>query len=445
METTLEKNSATNGKLTVNISQADYKPEVDKKLKQYSKTAQIKGFRPGMVPMGLIQKMYGKNIMVDEVINLVNAQISDYIKENKIKTVGEPIPNTEEENKIDWDNDKDFNFVYDLGFASDFSVNLDALPAIKLYEIEPSDDRVNEAIADMKKRFGDDIHPEEVEAGDIVFGKLSQGEYLLETAIPTDKLSENSVNKFKGLEKGSSLAFDIQTIFADLHSLSLATSKSDEEAAEMHGEYNFEVTDITRTAPAEMNQAFFDKVLGEGKVTDEAGLREEVRAIIKENYARESQHLLDFEAEKALLNNIKIELPDEFLKKWLFDINQGKFEMDVIEKDYTGFARGLRMDLIRNEIASENDVKVEMSDVEEEVKAEMRNYFGGSNFEGMEDMLDNMAKKTLKENKDNAFQKYFNNAFGKKIVAFLKTKLKVETQNVSLEEFNKVAEAAYVI
>jgi trigger factor len=447
METTLEKITATNGKLTVQVLEADYKPEVDKKLKQYTKTALIKGFRPGHVPASLIQKMYGKSIMVDEVINMVSKQVGDYLKENKVRTVGEPLPNQDEASRIDWDNQKEFSFVYDLGIASDFTVDLDVLPAVKLYDIEPADARIDESLADMRMRFGKTTHPEEAEVGDIAFGKLTQAstEFLLETGIPTDKLSEESANKFKGLEKGSVLAFDIQTIFDSVKSLSLATSLSEEEAAKMQGEFSFEVTDITRTEPADIDQEFFDKVLGEGKVTDIEGLRAEIRTIIKENYAREAGFLMEFETEKTLLNNIPIELPDEFLKNWLIQINEGKFEMEVIEKDYPAFARGLRMDLIRNEIATENKIEVVMKDVEEEAAAEYRGYFGGGGFEGMDEMIDKMVKRTLQENKDNVFQKYFNAAFSKKVLGFLKTKLKVETQTIPVEDFNKIAEATYGI
>ncbi|WP_259016254.1 trigger factor [Emticicia fluvialis] len=446
METIFEKTSATTGRLTVNVTEADYKPEVDKKIKQYTKTAQVKGFRPGMVPKEYIQKLYGKSILVDEVINLVSKSTNDYITDNKLRVVGDPKPDNELSSKVDWDNSKEFTFAYDLGLASDFTVDLSAIPAVTNYDIEPTEDKVNEAIEDIRRRFGKDAEAEEVEKEDLVFGTLKQESSEIEikdATISTGRVNEDAFHIFKGLEKGSSVKFDIQSIFANVKDLGYATGKSEEEAAAMAGEFEFTVEKITRVAAADIDQEFFDKALGEGKVSNEEEFRAEIRNIVKENYDRESNYLLDFEVEKTLLNNIHIELPDAFLKDWLLIINEGKFTAEDIDKDYDAFARGLRMDLIRNEVAANNEIKLEYNDIVDEVKAEMRNYFGAYSYEGLEDIIDNMARKTLKENKDNAVRKYTDRAFGKKVREFLKANLTVEKKTVQVDEFNKIAEEVY--
>lgn len=446
METTLDRISSTQGKLKVTLIEADYKPEVDKKIKQYSKTAQIKGFRPGMVPKEYIQKLHGKSILVDEVINMVSKTVNDYIAENKLRVVGDPMPDNEAAQNIDWDNQKEFTFEYEIGTASDFSVDLSKIPAIKTYDIAVSEDKIEDAIADVRKRFGKDEEVEEVEAGDMIFGTLKQesSEFEVKDAtIPTDRVKEESAHIFKGLEKGSSVKFDIQSIFSNTKDLGFATGKTEEEAAALSGEFELTVEKITRVGTAELNQELFDQALGQGKVSNEEEFRAEISKIIGENYSRESEHLLDFEVEKTLLDNISIELPDEFLKKWLFNINEGKFTVEDIEKDYDAFAKGLRMDLIRNEVASNSDIKLEYTDIVEEVKAEMRNYFGGYAYEGLDEMIDQMARKTLKENKDNAVRRYTDRAFGKKVREYLKANIAVEKASVSVEDFNKVAETVY--
>lgn len=446
METTLDRISSTQGKLKVTLIEADYKPEVDKKIKQYSKTAQIKGFRPGMVPKEYIQKLHGKSILVDEVINMVSKTVNDYIAENKLRVVGDPMPDNEAAQNIDWDNQKEFTFEYEIGTASDFSVDLSKIPAIKTYDIAVSEDKIEDAIADVRKRFGKDEEVEEVEAGDMIFGTLKQesSEFEVKDAtIPTDRVKEESAHIFKGLEKGSSVKFDIQSIFSNTKDLGFATGKTEEEAAALSGEFELTVEKITRVGTAELNQELFDQALGQGKVSNEEEFRAEISKIIGENYSRESEHLLDFEVEKTLLENISIELPDEFLKKWLFNINEGKFTVEDIEKDYDAFAKGLRMDLIRNEVASNSDIKLEYTDIVEEVKAEMRNYFGGYAYEGLDEMIDQMARKTLKENKDNAVRRYTDRAFGKKVREYLKANIAVEKASVSVEDFNKVAETVY--
>ena len=446
METTLDRISSTQGKLKVTLIEADYKPEVDKKIKQYSKTAQIKGFRPGMVPKEYIKKLHGKSILVDEVINMVSKTVNDYIAENKLRVVGDPLPDNEAAQNIDWDNQKEFTFEYEIGTASDFSVDLSTIPTIKTYDIAVSEDKIEEAIADVRKRFGKDTEVEEVEAGDMIFGTLKQesSEFDVKDAtIPTERVKEESAHIFKGLEKGSSVKFDIQSIFSNTKDLGFATGKTEEEASALIGEFELTVEKITRVGTAELNQELFDQALGQEKVSSEEEFRAEISKIIGENYSRESEHLLDFEVEKTLLDNVSIELPDEFLKKWLFNINEGKFTVEDIEKDYDAFAKGLRMDLIRNEVASNSDIKLEYTDIVEEVKAEMKNYFGGYAYEGLEEMIDQMARKTLKENKDNAVRRYTDRAFGKKVREFLKANVSVEKVSMSVEDFNKVAEAVY--
>lgn len=447
METTFDKYAATNARLTVTLEEADYQPEVDKKLKQYAKTAQIKGFRPGHVPMGYIKKVYGKSVLVDEVLNAVSKQVNQYILDNKLAVVGDPMPN-EEAYSIDWDTQKTFTFAYEVGLASDFSLDLAQLPAIVQYSIEPAEARVDEAIEDLRRRFAGEETPESVEIGDLVFGMLTQSstEFSFQSGIPTDKVVESAQHIFKGLEVGSSVSFDIQGLFATVRELGFATGKSDEEAAALSGVFEFAVTRITRPVLAEMNQEFFDKAVGPNKVTNEEELRAEIKSIIAQNYDRESQLLLDYDIEKSLLEATQIQLPEEFLKNWLFKINEGKFTEEEINKDYPAFARGLRLDLIKNHIAQDNEaIKVEYPDVVEEVKAEIYNYFGGQQFPGMEDFINQMAEKQLKEGKQDQFRNYFNKAFGRKVMEYIRGQVKVDSRQVPVEQFNEVAQASYSV
>lgn len=447
METTFDKYAATNARLTVTLEEADYQPEVDKKLKQYAKTAQIKGFRPGHVPMGYIKKVYGKSVLVDEVLNAVSKQVNQYILDNKLAVVGDPMPN-EEAYSIDWDTQKTFTFAYEVGLASDFNLDLAQVPAIVQYDIEPAEARVDEAIVDLRRRFAGEETPESVEIGDLVFGMLTQSstDFSFQSGIPTDKVVESAQHIFKGLEVGSSVSFDIQGLFATVRELGFATGKSDEEAAALSGVFEFAVTRITRPVLAEMNQEFFDKAVGPNKVTNEEELRAEIKQIIAQNYDRESQLLLDYDIEKALLEATNIELPEEFLKNWLLKINEGKFSEEEINKDYPAFARGLRLDLIKNHVAQNNEaIKVEYPDVVEEVKAEIMNYFGGQQFPGMEDFINQMAEKQLKEGKQEQFRNYFNKAFGRKVMDYIRGQVKVDRRQVPVEEFNEVAQASYSV
>lgn len=444
METIFEKQTPVNASLKVQLTESDYAPSVDKKIKEYARTAAIKGFRPGKVPVGYIKKLYGKSLLVDEVLKIVSDEVNRYIRENELPIVGDPMPDEAAKN-IDWDNSKEYEFNYEVGLATDFDPSLDKLPAIKSYDINPAPERIEEAIEDVKKRFGNDTEPETSELGDLVFGGLKQEatEFFFQSGVPTDKVNESQKSLFIGVKKGDIIKFDIQSIFPTDKDLGFATGKSDEEAAELNGKFEFTVEKITRVVPSELNQELFDKVLGEGKADSEETFRAEVVKIMKENYARESDALLGYEVEKLLVENIKIDLPDDFLKRWLIAVNEGKFTEEEVEKDFEAFARGLRLDLIRSEIAKKHEIKVEYDDVLEIVKNEIRGYFGGQDFGGMDEFVEKMAREQLQKNEDGAFQKYFNRAFGEKVLEYIKQNIAKDVQEVSVDQFNDVAKTAY--
>jgi trigger factor len=447
MQTKFDKVSSTIANLTVEVGEEDYKGLVDKKLKEYAKTAQVKGFRPGHVPLQYIKSIYGKGVLVDEVIKIASDEVNKTIADNKLNVVGEPTPK-DESFKIDWAAQKEFVFEYEIGFASDFSVDVDNLPVLTQYEIEPSEEQVNTTIEDLKNRFGVESEPEEAELGDLIFGKLSQEstEFMFQSGIPTDKVKADAQKLFLGLEKGSSLKFDIQSIFETDKELGFATGKSDEDAAALQGEFEFLVEKITRIQSSELNQELFDKVLGLGKASSEEEFVSQLREIIKGNYNRESDFLLDFDVDKMLLDSTAMELPTEFLKKWLVEINQGKATIEDVEKEYDAIARGLKLDLIKTEIAKQNDIKVQYDDILEEVKNEIRGYFGQQGgFEGMEEFIDSMAKKQLAEKSNDANKKHFEKAFGRKVLNFVKEKVKKETKSVMVEEFNTIASEKYKV
>ncbi|OYU67848.1 MAG: trigger factor [Cytophagaceae bacterium BCCC1] len=447
MQTKFDKVSSTIANLTVEVGEEDYKGLVDKKLKEYAKTAQVKGFRPGHVPLQYIKSIYGKGVLVDEVIKIASDEVNKTITDNKLNVVGEPTPK-EDAYKIDWSAQKEFIFEYEIGFASDFTVDLEKLPVLTQYEIQPSDKQVNDTIEDLKNRFGVETEPEEAEVGDIIFGKLSQesSDFMFQSGIPTDKVKPETQKLFVGLEKGSSLKLDIQTIFETDKELGFATGKSDEDAAALQGEFEFVVEKITRMKPSELTQELFDKVLGPGKAANEEEFLSQLTEIIKGNYNRESDFLLDFDVDKMLIESTPIELPTEFLKKWLVEINQGKATAEDVEKEYDAIARGLKLDLIRTEIAKQNDLKIQYDDVLEEVKNEIRGYFGQQGgFEGMEEFIDSMAKKQLGEKNNEATKKHYEKAFGRKVLNFVKDKVKKETKTVMVEEFNEIASEKYKV
>jgi trigger factor len=398
-----------------------------------------------MVPATLIKKLYGQSALVDEINHELGHAVSDYIKENKLNLVGEPLPAVEEADSIDWEKDTEFTFHYDLGFHGDFSVDLAKMKAIQSYEIKADKKEIDETIENLKKQFGEQTHPESVEDRDLVFGTFTQGDWVEKSAIPMHAIQDKSKKVFIGAKKGDTLKFAIDKVFVDAKALALATGKKEEEVAELKGEVSYVVEDITRQVPAELNVAFFDKVLGPGKATDEKSFRAEVEKIVGENYAREAKYLLRIDAEKAILESVKIDLPEEFLRTWLIRINEGKFTPEQIDQDFENVKRDIRWNLIKNEIAEKFEVKVDYPEVVEKAKDMVRQQFGGylsSDQPGIEEMIEKIAMGYLSDkSKGDNFMNLYNQAFSDKVSNAIVENIPNKTTKIDVEKFKEIAAA----
>ncbi len=442
MEVLLEKNSPTLASLKVTLTKDDYQPKVDKSIKDYSKRVNLKGFRPGKVPSHVIQRMYGKSILVDEVNSLLSNAVSTYIRENKLQVVGDPIPNREKAEEANWDKPGDFEFSYDLGVATDFEVNLSEIPAVKRYTIETDENELTKTVDSLRERFADSIHPEVSELGDMIFGELKQEstEFTTRTAIPTKQVAEENQAKFIGLKKDDVVTFDIQNTFADQAAIAHVTGKKKEDIGELSGDYTLIVEDITRSAPAEVNQDFFDKVLGPGVADSEESFNEKVTEVIKGNYARETEALLRRDLETALLDSIQIELPGEFLKDWLERTNEGKFTREQIEEQFEDFQKSLKLSLIKNKIADSQGVKVEYPEILEFTKQMVRGQFGMyGDDDSMADTIDRVAAGYLADKERDNYSQIFNQVFDNKIIDIVRGQVATDEKTIDVAEFEKLA------
>lgn len=451
MDITLEKANDTNASLKITLTPADYKPEVDKKLKDYGRKVQLKGFRPGHVPASLVQKMYGKSIMVDEINAMLSKTVSQYIRDNKLQVVGDPVPDREQADAIDWDNQTDFAFSYTLGLASEFDIDFSDLPSVTEHEIQAGDAEIDSTIADLQQRFHTHTHGEEIIGEDTVYGELKQvnapeGEtgFSAKTALPLNKMAEESKGQFVGKKKGDVITFVLEQAFPDEKARANATGAKPEEAANLTGEFTFEVDDITRHEPAELNQEFFDKVLGAGAVVDEAQFRTKVAEVIRGNYKRESEQLLRLDIEKMLLDSTPILLPDEFLKNWLLEVNEGKFTPEQVDEQYGDFTKSVKLQLIKNKIADKADIKVEFEEVLNVTRQMVREQFGfaGGEDEEMNKTVDRVARNYLMDEKNNGqnYTSTFNRVYDDKIIEYAKTQLTIVSQKVTVDEFKALVE-----
>lgn len=424
------------------LTKDDYQPKVDKTVKDYSKRVNLKGFRPGKVPSHVIQRMYGKSILVDEVNSILSNAVSTYIRDNKVQVVGDPIPNREKAEEANWDKPGDFEFSYDLGVATDFDVNLSELPAVKRYSINVDDNELNKTLDSLRERFADNIHPEVSELGDMVFGELKQEstEFTTNTAIPTKQLNEDSLSKFIGAKKGDVITFDIQNTFTEESAIAHVTGKKKEDVSELSGEYTLTVEDVTRTASAELTQEFFDKVLGPGQVESEEQFKEKVLEIIKGNYERETEALLRRDIETALLDNIAIDVPADFLKDWLEKTNEGKFTREQIEEQFEDFQKSLKLSLIKNKIADVAAIKVEYPEILNFTREMMKGQFGiYGDDESMRETIDRVAQGYLADKERDNYTSIFNQVFDNKVLEIIRNQVTTDEQTIEVSEFETLA------
>jgi len=444
LDITLDKKSSTEAFIKVKLKESDYQPNVEQKVKEYAKKANIKGFRPGKVPPGMIKKMYGKSIVVEEVNNILSKSLQDYIKENNIQLIGEPLPDMEKAQQIDWDNQKDFEFDYEIGLVDEFSYDLSKKQKVKSYQIELDKKTINETLDNVKKQFGDSTNPEESKEGDSFYGKLEQvdGELAKEGVLNWDDLNKKEHKNFKGIKPGTEIELDVQKAFKDHHVIAHLLDVGHEKAKELKGKFKFTVEKINRTEPAEMNQELFDKVFGKDAIKSEEEFIEKVKATIEENYNRETDYLLDRDIKDHFTEKVRIDIPEKFLKNWLLQSNEGKVTQEDIDKEFDQYVKQLKWDLIKNKIAEDAEIKVENDEVVDKAKTMILQQLGGQGMaEQMKDHLDTFADNYLKGENGQNYMKVFGEVRDEKILSHIKDSITITDKKVSADEFKKLATA----
>ncbi|HXA01634.1 MAG TPA: trigger factor [Cytophagaceae bacterium] len=442
MDIVLEKKDTTNGTIKVNLKETDYLGKVTEKLKEYSKKANIKGFRPGKVPTSLIQKMYGKSIMVDEINHLLSSSLNNYIKENKLPIIGDPLPDTENAAKIDWETQKEFEFNYKIGLVAEFKCDVSDKVKIPKYQIQIDDKAVKETLENLRSQYGKMSNPEVTEEGDSIYGELKEvnGDFTTNTLVPSNKIKKSEQKKFAGKAKGDKIEFDIEKTFEDTAVVAHVTGLGLEEAKAKKGKFELTVTNINRTELAALDQDFFDKIFGKDKITTEEEFNEKLKDTIKENYDRESENMLSREIHDHYVKNTKIELPNEFLKKWLFITNEGKVTEEQIEKEYDQYVGEVKWSLIKNKIADENNIKVENEDILGKTKEMISQQFGSIAItEELQDSFDKIADNYLKQDNGKNYMKMFEQVFFDKVLNLIKEKVSFQDKKITVEEFKEIA------
>jgi trigger factor len=434
MNITLDRNEAQHtGLLTVHLTEADYAPAVESQLKDYAKRAQIKGFRPGKVPFGMVKKMYGKGILADELNKVLGKAVDSYIKENNVKLLGEPLPVA---NNVDIENEKEFDFQFELGLLSDFELPTDV--NVDLHQVSLDDDTVAQTNEQISRQFGETTNPETAEAGDYLLGKLKKADEDGEgrpVLLPIDKVKEGQ-DRFVGVKAGDVVTFDLSQAFGDAKNIANFTGLSKQEASEVSGDYTFTVEKINRTAAPEMNQELFDKVFGPEAVSSQEEFDAKVREVIQDNYNREAEGSLNNRLVEALVNSVNVAIPQEFFKKWLVRANEGKLTPEMVEEHYEDYEKELKWSLIRNKVVEESDLKVSYEEVLDRAMGKFASQFGMANMpEELRESMRKFADEQLRRDDGKQYVQEYEAILAEKVLENLRGKVVVTDKPVTAEEF----------
>lgn len=442
MEITLNKKSSTEATIKISLKEADYQPKVEQKVKEYSKKADIKGFRKGHVPSGIIKNLYGKSILVDEINHMISHGLNDYIKDNKLNIIGEPLPNREQTKSIDWDTQSDFDFEYNIGLVDEFELDLTKKQKINKYEIKVDKKVIDETVTNLKEQYGDMTNPEVSEEGDSLYGSFTQAEAELTSngVIELKELGKKEVKKFVDLKKGDKVSFDPHKVLSSEANVAQVLGIEVDKAKEIKGEVEFEVINVNRKTPAEINQAFFDKIFGKDAVKEEKEFMAKVEDSISKNYSRESEYLLERDIRDYFVEKVKINTPDEFLKEWLLISNEGKFSKEQIEAEFDLYLNELKWSMIRNKIADIAKIEVKNDEIKAKAIESLAEQFGGpAILEQLGDKMDEFADSYLKANNGENYSTVYNQVASAKVYQYVIDNVSINDKKVSLDEFRKLA------
>ncbi len=442
MDITLDKKENNEATLNIRLFPGDYEPKIEQKVKQYRKQVNLKGFRPGKVPSGVIKKMYGKAIKVEEINELLSQSVPQYIQENNLKVVGEPLPDLSEAENIDWENQNEFSFSYDLGLVNDFSYELSDQVKVTKHSITLTEETVDESIDNLRKRLSTSENVEESQAEDTLKGTIQvDADTSHETEINTNIVPEEQRAQFSGLKEGDSVSFDIRTVFPEDVDVAFLLGKKSDEVADVNGEYTFTVTEISRPVLAEVNQEFFDQIFGKDTVSNEDEFREKVKENIQENYERESGALLSRSIRNHYIEQTDIQLPEGFLKRWILSRQNEELDEEKINEQFDAYLQDLKWSLISEKIAKDEEIQAKHEDVKSKARELVLSQFGmqGSDF-GEDERFDPIVDNYLKGENGNNYMQVFSQVQSEKVFDHIKEKVTIEEKEVSVDDFNKVAE-----
>ena len=448
MKISFENPDKVNGLLTLTVETADFQERVNKTLKDYRKKANVPGFRPGMVPMGMIKKQFGEAVKAEEINKLIGEEIYKYVNDNKIKMLGEPMA-SESQVPVDLSKDVPYEFKFDIAVAPEFKVELSDKDTVDFYTIKVDDDLVNRQIDMFASRAGHYDKVEEYQANDMLKGDIREldengntkgGGITVEGAVlmPEYIKVEDQKKLFDGAKLGDIITFNPKKAYpeSDVEISSLLKVKK-EEVAELTSDFSFQITEISRFVKSEINQELFDSVYGKDEVKDEKAFREKIAEGLSAQLVNDSDYKFLVDIRKYLENKVgELTFPDALLKKIMLNNNKDKGEK-FVEDNYAQSIKELTWHLIREQLVEANGIKIDDNDIKETAKEAARAQFAQYGMTNIpEEYIDNYANDMLK--KREYVDSLVDRSIDRKLTAVLKNVVKLEQKEATLDEFNEM-------
>lgn len=423
-----------NLQLTVTVAHDDYAETERKELQKCKRNAEFKGFRKGMVPMSLIQRVYGERVLGEAVNKVLSESINNFIKENDIKMVGEALP-SEDQPEIEWKSGNDFTFKFDIATTSEVNFELTKEDSLPYYTIEVNDEAKKEMKDNLLRQFGSLADTAEAGEDDFVIVDFTQEGKTVEGSYVGVKNVEGEAHaSFLGAKVGDQFDVNVNDAFKNESDRAYMLKVKKEDLAGINPEFHVTVKEVKTFAPAEENQATYDKIFGEDKVHSAEEFDKAVADRLVENYRQESDYKLSKDLREYLVKKADVKLPEEFLKRWLFHINEGKFTKEEIEKEAPAFFEDFRWQMVRGYLMQKFGLKIEEKDVHEAAEAYVAYQYASY---GMGNVPDSIIKDSVSRvlQDENTSRRIIENVETTKVIEAVKGAVTLNAETVSVEKF----------
>ena len=426
-----------NIEVALTVEPSDYAENRKKKLSDIRRRAEIKGFRKGMVPASLIEKMYGASALVDAVNEVISHELTSFIKDEKLSVIGEPLP-ADNQPENDWTNGNTFNFTFEIACNPEVKLEFGKEDKITSYEIKVSDEAKKEMKENLLKQYGSLEDGDEAKADDFIIADLEQGENRIEsTYIALRNVSEACKSQFLGVKAGDSFEVNVNEAFENEADRAALIKVKKEELEGIDPVFKLTVKTVKTFTSAPLTTETYDKIFGEGVVADEAGFDAKIEERLVAEYANETEYRLSKDIREYLVKKADLKLPETFMKKWLKVANEGKFTAEQIDKEFDAFAEDYRWSLVRDFLLKKYGVKIEQEDILASARGFAAYQFAMYGMPNVPaEQLDNYAKSILAD--ENQSRRIVEQVESEKAIAAVKPELKINKKSVSVEQFREL-------